>query len=247
MATITIRVDDERRQALEEAARDRGETVSDVVRGLIDALLTRAPRPADELDAPVSLPLMDRLVLTKLDQILVHLAADDKERDTARTELEVLAQGYTGEYGDVFGAVSSGELPMEQCRLVWDILDMFTAVDCAVGILPGPEVALLTDADRRHLRFGGFDQNDRLEAAMLRYVRFLLANDRWENLMPHLEEVGDRGNSHGPRLASYQRMLATYSRMVKDGQGNRGHFEYRLNASELQTIAASYLHPAGRR
>ena len=213
MATVTIRLDDDTREELEEIARTRGVTLSVLLRDQIDALLGRHVPIRD--DVPHALSFQQRLMLAQQHEILALLHADDEYESRHHHMIaEVLREGYAGEYDTVFGAMQP-EMSRSECKLVWDILDMFRMLSASIDRLSADDRAALGDDNEDRLRFGGFDLNDSREGRLLGYVRHLVDTDRWTEIKPRLAEIGDNGNSHSRRLPSYERMLAVYMPILR--------------------------------
>lgn len=83
------------------------------------------------------------------------------------------------------------------------------------------------------------------EHHMSSYVEYLMADGRWSELRPQLDN-NDGGNSHHRMLDTYMRMLAEYRRII-DGR-NRGFHpdDYLLSMEELAQVAAARVHPSNR-
>jgi len=241
MATVTIRLDDDTREDLEEVARTRGITLSDLLRDQIDALLGRHVPIRD--DVPHTLSFRQRQLLAQQNEILALLHADDEyESRHYHTMAEVLREGYAGEYDTVFGGVQP-EMSRSECKLLWDILDMFCVLSASIDRLSADDRAALGNENEDRLRFGGFDLNDSREGRLLSYVRHLVGTDRWTEIKPRLADIGDNGNSHSRRLPTYERMLAVYMPIHQDSaRGQRGHSmdAWLLTVDELKQIAEAW-------
>jgi uncharacterized protein YfbU (UPF0304 family) len=243
MATVTIRLDDDTREELEEIASTQGVTLSLLLRDQIDALLSR--RVPMRGDIPHALSFQQRLMLLQQHEILALLQKDEHDVQYHRTMVDVLREGYAGEYDRVFGAMPA-EMSRSECKLVWDILDMFRVIGASMDRMSKPELAELGDDADYRLRFAGFDLNDSREGRLLGYVRHLVATDRWTEITQRLADVGDDGNSHSPRLACYERMLAAYLPIHESGvRGERGHsFDaWLLTVEELKQVAKAWAYP----
>jgi uncharacterized protein len=158
---------------------------------------------------------------------------------------EVLREGYAGEYDRVFGAMQS-EMSRSECKLVWDILDMFRILSASIDRLSADDRAALGDDNERRLRFGGFDLNDSRESRLLGYVRHLIDTDRWTEIKPRLAEIGDNGNSHSSYLPTYERILAAYMPIHEDSaRGKRGYSidAWMLTVDELKQVAEAWAWP----
>jgi uncharacterized protein YfbU (UPF0304 family) len=241
MATMTIRLDDRTREDLDAVAGVRGVTVSDLLRAAIDVVLGR---DLDRVvgDAPLSLSPVQRRMLTMQHQILSRLNAD--EADHHHKMVEVLERGFTGEYASVFESIRP-ELSHQECALVWDLLEMFRQLRFSLGRLDTAERAAL--GDERTLIFRGFDFNDSREARLASYARYLVVtNGQWEELGECFDDEHERGNSHMPVLAAYQRMLDAFTPIWENKihAASRGGRDYALSAKQLVAVAAAAWPPA---
>ncbi|RAS64790.1 YfbU-like protein [Lentzea atacamensis] len=78
---------------------------------------------------------------------------------------------------------------------------------------------------------------DPRESRLLGYAQHLVGTERWETLAPHFAKENERGNSHMPRLALYQRMLAAYRSVVRRKQkAEFGLDAYRFSIGDLQEV-----------
>ena len=240
MATVTIRLDDEKRAALERLAQERGSTVSDMLRVAVDGLLAR--------DVPHSLDSVTRRSLTLLHEILAHVDPDLDAQQEHRKKIRVLSKGFTSEYEREFYAIDT-EFPPADGPVVMDILDMFTVLEASMGRLGAEALAELGDNARDLLEFGGFDHQKPREARMAEFAEHLIDDERWTSLAHHF---GDRAgepdcpDSHMPMLELYQRMLVAYDKIVSARTppgGIRGFEAYHFNLQDLTTMIAATRHP----
>src|SRR5215207_2316908 len=102
MPTLTIRVDDSTRDDLEALAATHGTNLSALLREQIDGLLGRGVQMKRE-DVPRALTMTERLILARLHEVLVRL--DDEDPEYHQQMVEVLTEGYAGEYDRVFGGI----------------------------------------------------------------------------------------------------------------------------------------------
>lgn len=251
MATITVRIDDETRDALQTKAEEARQSLSDFVRDrLHDAVFPFRDKEGEKKSAglePESLSALDRHTLALLHRILARvLPADsnDVDGDLAH-QLEranVLEQGFTNEYWVEFAGLRP-ELTARHCAFVKDVLDMFRIALFSMNELrkQGTEI---DEALEHSLTFEGFDHNDLLEGQMADYVRFLVEDDKWTE-QKEFVAGRDRGNSHHQMLPVYSRMLTEY-RQVKQKPGRRvsAAKSYLLSEAELRKIAAARVHPS---
>jgi uncharacterized protein YfbU (UPF0304 family) len=246
--TITLRLDDQTRDALQQKAEEEGLTVSDFVRVLIrEAVVDRsAAGAAPDGYAPDTLSPKDRHLFSLLHRILARVLPEDNAGMDGSSEdqlerAQVLEEGLTLEYAQEFTGIDE-ELTKRDSIRVMDILDMFRTAKYSLeriaseGTPVAPEIA-------ERLQYMGFDHNDPLEAKMAGYVLFLVDHDRWEEQRDFVHgRTG--GNSHMPVLDMYLRMLAEYRRITAGRRlpGSRGL----LNAEELRAVADAAVHPANR-
>ena len=238
MPTITIRVDDATRDDLEELAKTEGIPLSVLVRTQIDTLLGREVEMLRS-DAPHALSMQQRLLLANQHEILARISQDDYEAGNHRRMVQVLQEGFAGEYGDLFGGLYP-EMPRAECAEVWDILDMFRILGFGLKKLTDEQLNELGD-DAEDLVFQGFDMNDSTEARMLGYVRYLVSTDRWSEIQACLEDIGDDGNSHATLLPKYRRMLVVHRATLESRRASRGYgmSNYAFEFDELQRIATA--------
>src|SRR5680860_196680 len=119
MATVTLRLDDIARDELEEYAAVHGLSVSQVLRSAIDRLLGRDVQMS-RTDVPSTINMANRRVLSMLHELLARVPGDGDNVEYHRHMVEVLDNGYAGEYGHAFGSVQP-ELSRSDCELVWDL------------------------------------------------------------------------------------------------------------------------------
>lgn len=240
MATISLRIDEPLRAELEDLAKSQDVSVSEIIRQAIEGRLGRDVKQA--WSAPRSMSKFDRHQLALLHEVLAQF--DPDEADYHRSRADVLNRGFTGEYGAEFVAVED-ELALSDCKLLWDILDMFRVIKASVANIGITKIRSLDAHAEATLTFGGFDLNDELEGQLLSYAQYLVAHDRWADLAEHFGENSDRGNSHCPKLDVYRRMLEAYrpiwQRLIS-GHG-RGADRYVLTETELAELIQASRYP----
>lgn len=241
VATISVRVEDDLKEVVEEAAAAVGRSTSEWTR---DVIRTQLGFDVTDRDVPRSLPKRDRRILALLHQLLESAAGDEYEAGYHHRMAEVLEHGFTIEYTDAFMAVDD-ELPVEECLLLFDIFDMFTALERSVESVGLDAVRALDEHAEHALRFRGFDFNDRREGRLATFAKYVISTDRWTNMAVYFDPGHGHGNSHSPVLASYLRMLAVFKpiwRSLIDGAGRGGRYE--LNESELGEIMKAWPYPS---
>jgi uncharacterized protein YfbU (UPF0304 family) len=249
MATITVRIDDAVRDALQARADDERQTLSDFVRDrLQDAVFDFRDKESDrEGLEPKSLTPMDRHTLALLHRILGRVLPKDAndvdgDEDYQLERAKVLERGFTKEYWVEFAGIRP-ELNARHSEFVMDVLDMFRIALYSVNHLR-EEGTVIDDSLRQALTFQGFDHNDRLENQMSDYVRFLVKDEKWTEQEEFV--LGrERGNSHHRMADVYSRMLTAY-REAKQNRPSTGPKAYLLDEKDLAKIAAARIHPSNR-
>src|SRR5439155_16676925 len=132
--------------------------------------------------------------LALLHKIVELVSAEEDEADYHAKMAKVLERGFTCEYSDEFIAIED-EMPMAECRLVMDLLDMFRVIKASVESIGLDKVRQLDDIAEHVLSFRGFDFNDRREGRMADYAEHLIATGRWVDLAEHFDDEHERGNS----------------------------------------------------
>lgn len=176
---------------------------------------------------------LERRKLALLHEILARLTEDEDAADYHRQRVTVLEEGFTAEYDDEFVNLRD-ELAEDECRLLWEILDMFRAVEASYERLSAEEQAQFSKYEQHQLLFQGFDFNRPREYRMVAYMRFLVATDRWTEFARHLGPDRDNGNSHAEMLPHYQQMLEAFNVLKQQ----------RLNLFELDVDALRRLLPS---
>jgi len=250
MATITVRISDEVRDALQTKAESEHQTLSDFVRArLEDSVFEfRTPEVKDGAYEIKSMSPMERHMLSLLHRILGRVLPEDAN-DTdgdLKYQLErakVLERGFTREYWVEFAGLSL-ELTPQKCEFVMDVLDMFRIAQYSIRHLREDGIEIDEKLEYA-LAFHGFDHNDALEHQMSEYVRFLVKDGKWEEQKDFV--LGhDRGNSHSRQVDVYSRMLSRY-REVKQLRGrSTDRTSYLLTKEQLEQIAAAHVHPSNR-
>ncbi|MFI6031632.1 YfbU family protein [Amycolatopsis magusensis] len=244
MATLTLRVDDAVRDELDRAARARGSTVSDLLRLAIDDLLGwreagQRDRP-DGVAVPQTLDVVQRRTFALIHDILAKLAATEGDEDDVRYHRElaaIMTEGYAGEYYRDFGYLEA-ELTPAECRQLEDILEMFGVLEFSLAKLAPAERERLGDGAEYDLTFDGFDRNRPAEARMLSFAEHLVqGGERWSDFHERLT-TGERGNSHSPRLAKYQRMVVVFKDIWnrKLSEQGRGRDHLLFGVEDLLTM-----------
>ena len=239
MVTISVRVEDDLKDRAEEAASGEGMSVSEWTRHLMGVQLGL---DVPEWSAPTSLSKRDRRQLALLHRILQLVSDDEHETAHHETMIEVLECGYTGEYSNEFISIFD-ELPLAECRLVWDILDMFRVIGASVDKVGVEAVRALDEHAEHALQFRGFDFNDPREGRLAGYAAHVIRSGRWSELALYFDDKHERGNSHAPVLDSYLRMNRAFQPMWEAMIHGSGRGRYHLNEEELNEIVQAWYYP----
>lgn len=219
--------------------------MSNLLRTAIDDVLGRDVAPSSS-GAPRSLTLVQRRLLSMQHEILSQLRADDDaEVSYHRKMIEVLTRGFSGEYDSAFSTIEP-ELSRRECALVWDLLDMFRVLKSSLSQLDVDEVAAVGEHSKHALTFRGFDFNDSRESRLASYAKYLVEDDRWEELAEHFDATHEAGNSHAPMLATYERMLDVFKPIwqARKSDYSRGYGDrFVLNLDELKKVYAAWPYP----
>lgn len=237
MATITLRLDDQVRDDLEQLARNQGVTLSELLRVTLMRLVGRdAGTP---LHVPPSLEITQRHTFRLLHKLMAEVGPED-ERDYHRRQAEVIEEGFTADYYSVFGGIVFPEMTKTDAELVYDLLDAFTVLESSLDKLDDDERAALGEGAEYALRFRGFDHNDSQELRLAGFAEHLIDDGRWSSMAYHFDEEHEGGNSHMPTLSSYRRVLAAYKAVLHERKRTVSDLEaYRFDAEALRQVLAA--------
>lgn len=250
MATITVRIDEATRDALQAKAEEARQSLSDFVRDrLSDAVFgfrsEEEPKASGGLE-PDSMSALERHQLALLHRILARVLPEDSndvdgDKGYQLERAKVLEHGYTSEYWVEFAGVQP-ELSARHCDFVNDVLELFRVALASLDELR-KQGAEIDDSLERALKFEGFDHNDRLENQLASYVRFLVEDDKWTEQKDVVMGPA-RGNSHHQMYPVYSRMLTEFREVKQNPARKAGRRSYLLSEEELRRIAAARVHPS---
>jgi uncharacterized protein YfbU (UPF0304 family) len=250
VATITIRLDDAIRDAVQRRAEEGSLTVSDFVRDLIREAVMDL-READDPDGyiPDTLSPKERHTFALLHRILARVLPEDENTDVDGDKAyqfqraKVLEEGFTEEYWVEFSEISN-ELSRRDSQRVNDIFELFRITMDSIAHLRKEGIEVPEGLEDT-LQFYGFDFNDNLESKMAAYVKHLVNDGRWVEQSEFVNGPTG-GNSHARLLDVYLRMLAEYRRIRSRRRPTLGIRDYLLSLEELEAIAAERVHPGNR-
>ncbi|VEH06394.1 YfbU domain [Corynebacterium kutscheri] len=237
MKVLTIRVPDDLRALIADAAEANGQSQSDYMRQAIELHVNRVdPRLEREpAERNFTLTPYERASLVLQHQTLLAAQGDLPKESYDSTwherAIEVLERGYEGEYPRLFPRQTEA-LSLYDCELVWDILDMFRVIHFSVEALGenGWDAIGVENAEWFG-KFKGFDYQRERESRMAGYTEYLVKSGRWAEQ----QELAKEGmNSHREMLPTYRSMLAAFKPVWREAVrgGGRSH----LSAQDLQKI-----------
>lgn len=244
MKILTVRLDDAQYDELARVARSRSTSLSDLARkALGETLDPAAPppeRPREVPEAPETLSAIDRHALAMLHRIMAHTMPDEDsdEGDPAyhRKRARVLEMGWTAEYSDEFIAIQP-EVTRADCTYIMDVFDMFTWLERSFDQLDEEERATFSESDKDDLQFDGFDLNNPREGRLWSYAKHLIDEGKWIEMAKYFDDDHDRGNSHRPTVATYDRMLAVFNPIWRQIRGSRRR-GFTLDATQIRQVLA---------
>ncbi len=211
MPTISIRVPDELRERLENMARDSNSSMSAAITEVLRSATGMGREDYPEDMSPVTLSSANRMILLNQERLLASVdGIDDDERERHLRNAEILSDGYTGLYSEVFVELRP-EVSSRLCDEVYDILDMFRVLRFSYEALSSEEKSQI---DEHEISYQGFDfQRD--EGRLAELVNFIVDKETYSELLPEIEKYTDDGNSHGPRQEVYERMLRCFKQVYR--------------------------------
>lgn len=237
MQTITLRVPDDLRILIAEAAEANGQSQSDYMRQAIEIHVKRVDPDLDRqpTEKNITLTPYERASLILQHQTLLatqrHLPENSYESEWHERAIKVLERGYEGEYPQLFPSHEE-TLNAYDCELVWDILDMFRVIHFSVEALGenGWDAIGVKNAEWFG-KFEGFDYQRERESQMAGYTEYLVKSGRWTEQ----EELVEKGtNSHRQMLPTYQSMLGAFKPVWREAV--RGGGRSRLSTQDLQKV-----------
>lgn len=237
MKTITLRVPDDLRTLIAEAAEANGQSQSDYMRQAIEIHVKRVDPKRDRQPAEknTTLTSYERASLILQHQAVLaaqgHLPEESYDTKWHERAIEVLERGYEGEYPQLFPGHTE-TLTAYDCELVWDILDMFRVIHFSVEALgKNGRDAIGVENAEWFGTFKGFDYQRERENQMASYTEYLVRSGRWTEQ----EELVKKGmNSHRQMLPTYQSMLGAFKPLWREAA--RGGGRSYLGSQDLRKI-----------
>ena len=237
MQTITLRVPDDLRTLIAEAAEANGQSQSDYMRQAIEVHVKRVDPKHDRqpTEKNITLTSYERASLILQHQTLLaaqgHLPKESYDSKWHERAIEVLERGYEGEYPQLFPSHAEA-LNAYDCELVWDILDMFRVIHFSVEALgENGWDAIGVEHAEWFGKFKGFDYQNEREIQMAGYTEYLVKSGRWTE---QEELVKEGTNSHRQMLPTYQSMLGAFKPVWREAV--RGGGCSHLSTQDLRKI-----------
>jgi uncharacterized protein YfbU (UPF0304 family) len=160
----------------------------------------------------MKLDLQQRLSLYNQYEILKRL--DPDQAKTYSKYQSIVSSGFEGSYFDLFSAIDEDAVPLEVCKEVTEILNLFRALEFA-------QRKAGYSSQELWAKFQGFDGND--EPMHYSYAVFLVQEDgRW-------------GELKGQNLNSHFNVLDKYRAMLREWKQRGGRYE--LQPEDVEAIA----------
>lgn len=214
MKSITIRVPDDLAKLIVGESATKNQTQSEFIREVLESNVGQTSekqrQQRNDRDVPISPVERKILALGYLNLLAAHGKLPDQlfDADSFKHAVTALEYGYAGEYSAILG--TDTELTYEECKLAWDILDMFRVLLFSVRELGPDGWKKIGVIDAEHVgTFQGFDYQLDTESRLAGYVDYLVDTGRWEEQKEFVKRNG--GNSHREMLPTYRAMLATFN------------------------------------
>jgi uncharacterized protein YfbU (UPF0304 family) len=183
--------------------------------------------------------MTESVKLTRLERYSLSLqlrlleAAYPNEADAFSKTREAIENGYELLYGWDMDYIADGDdiMSSDECKEVWDTLEMFDAIERATRNSNDPEILASSFTS-----FMGYDGNN--ESKFMSFARFTMERmGRFEYVKLPKDKYW---NSHMPVLDIYRRMLAVWHTMDRPSR-------MELDIQDVKRILAAATHPQGRR
>jgi uncharacterized protein YfbU (UPF0304 family) len=158
--------------------------------------MTGRKEGASQMEETITtLSKVERMTLANQLRILEKLDSENAEEYKAYRD--IIVHGYTIQYEDVFTEIYD-EMSVEECRYVYDVLDLYRVLIRSYGELKDKEG--LTPDD---VKFPGFDANN--ESKRWAFARHLQKEGRWTETL-----IGDLNSHSKSTISKYPKMLERF-------------------------------------
>lgn len=151
----------------------------------------------------MKLSKIERFMISNQLKILEKLYPE--EASGYAEQRKAVEEGYTFNYNSMVDHIYD-EMPLEDCKEVLDILQMFSTITFSYEDLEDK-----TGIEEQHIRFNGFDGNN--EPKQMSYARYFIVDlDRYHELRYGNDYPSF--NSHMRSLDNYRRMLTVWKEIA---------------------------------
>lgn len=176
-----------------------------------------------DMNMEINLTIKERLTLYNQYTILQKLAqiqGDEYEAEFYGLRAKIVSEGYLYDYYMLNECISD-DFSLEDAKLVWDTLDMYSAIYYSYSALDNPKLT------KEQIHFEGFDGN--YETRSMVYCRFIINDlDRYSEFK---EKGYNEYNSHCQRCDKYKAMIKKWNNMGKS---------YELNEKQIEELIKTY-------
>lgn len=158
---------------------------------------------------------------------IIREVSNDYDKESYNKKIEVLKNGFSLHYNELFNQISSEEMTNDECKEVLDILDMYSSIIRSFHCLKNNGIQL-KELNENDVLFPGFDGNN--ENKQYLYADFFMYKlDRFKDVQDHLLN-GDL-NSHQSVLDKYRLQLKKWKSMKDSGKN-----VYQMQETELSEL-----------
>lgn len=201
MPTISVRLDEETKQWLDEVVAEKGLNASALIR---DALVSRLKEMDEKsnLKRPIELELKDRLLLSNQFRILAML---EPENDSDHLQnAKIVERGYERNYSSITEWFYDG-FPRKDCNEVIEILELYRALNFSYKQIEDREN--ITEND---IAFFGFDGNS--EGLYMDYAEFWIEDKKRFQELREPEEFSFNSHSYDS-LGTHRKRLRIWKEL----------------------------------
>lgn len=133
---------------------------------------------------------------------LAIIRKDEHDEELYDNNVIILQNGFTYNYQDLLEEFST-EMTDEECKLVWDILDLYCVIKYSYKNIQNPSI------NEYDIYFKGFDGNNEIQ--LLSYCKFIIFN--LHRFCELTENERSDFNSHHEMHNDYKRMVDRWMKM----------------------------------
>lgn len=149
---------------------------------------------------------------------LAELRKDERSAEHYEELATIVAEGYVRSYEQLTEEINE-EFSKEDCDLVWDTLEMYSAIYFSYKRLNNPQIK------EEDIRFDGFDGNN--EVRHYHLCHYILCD--LHRYSEFTEDGRCEFNSHCRRCSKYQKMLEKWDSMDRAFELSESDIKYLLS------------------